>query len=256
MREEKVLAREKAVEDRERQSDEFEKGVRKKYSEKLSKQEARIMQRLEKEGGYYFFEHGGGGIAKKHVLESELKGRDDIINKMKDTVMEVQQEKASLEEQRVILSKRKLNVDKEKKELDSKLKKEKSKRFKLEMNIKERLQKQHFVVLESGGMLATPSHVQVEMKVREEQLSSAREESKRKDKAIEESQTSLAAKDKVLSVKDRQLEAMRKKRKLELQNRRRHEKAELAKETTRSLSNLFFSPPFLQFFILFCAICR
>jgi len=36
LREEEVLAREKAVEDRERQSDEFEKGVRKKYSEKLS----------------------------------------------------------------------------------------------------------------------------------------------------------------------------------------------------------------------------
>ena len=48
-REKEVLAREKAVEDRERQSDEFEKGVRKKYSEKLSKQEACIMQRLEKE---------------------------------------------------------------------------------------------------------------------------------------------------------------------------------------------------------------
>jgi hypothetical protein len=107
------------------------------------------------------------------VLESELKGRDDIINEMKDAVMEVQQEKASLEEQRVALSKRKLVVDKETKELDSTLKKEKTKRFKLEINIKESLQKQNFVVLEGGGVLATPSHVQVEMKLSEGQLSSA-----------------------------------------------------------------------------------
>ena len=162
-----------------------------------------------------------------------------------------------MEEQRATLLKRKLVVDEEKKELDSTLKKEKTKRFKLEMNIKESLQKQNFVVLEGGGVLATPSHVQVEMKVREGQLSSAREESKRKDKAIEESQTSLAAKDKVLGVKDRQLEAMRKKRKLELQNARRHEKAEPAKETTRCLANALSPPPlFLQFFIRFCAICR
>jgi hypothetical protein len=233
LREEEVLARENAVKDRERQSDEFEKGVRKKYSEKLSKQEARMMQRLEKGGGYYFFEHGGGGIAKKHVLESELKGRDDMINEMKDSVMEAQQEKASLEEQRVILSKRKLVVDKEKKELDSTLKKEKTKRFNLEMNVKEILQKQNFVVLEGGGVLATPSHVEAEMKVREDKLSSAIEKCNSKDRVITDSLKSLAAKDKVLSAKDQQLAAFRKKRKGERQHARRQEKLELEKQTTR-----------------------
>jgi hypothetical protein len=233
LREEKVLARKKAVEDRERQSDEFEKGVRKKYSEKLSKQEARIMQRLEKEGGFYFFEHGGGGIAKKHVLESELKGRDNIINEMKDAVMEAQQEKASLEDERVILSKRKLDVDKEKKELDSKLKKEKTKRYKMEMTTKDTLQKQDYVFLESGGVLATPSHAQIEMKVREDQLSSAIEKCNSKDRVIADSLTSLAAKDKVLSAKDEQLAAFRKKRKGERQHARRQEKSELEKQTTR-----------------------
>lgn len=77
LREEKVVEREKAVEQRELQSDQFEKSIRKKYSEKLSKQEALIMKRLEKEGGFYFFVHGGGGIAKKNVMEAELKGRED-----------------------------------------------------------------------------------------------------------------------------------------------------------------------------------
>ena len=165
LREEEVLARENAVKDRERQSDEFEKGVRKKYSEKLSKQEALIMKRLEKEGGYYFFEHGGGGIARTNVLEAELKGRDEIINGLKDAVMEVQDQKAELEEQKESLSKRKLDVDKEKKEIDSVLKKEKNKRYKLEMTVKEQLEKQGFVALESGGLIATPSHAQVELEV-------------------------------------------------------------------------------------------
>jgi hypothetical protein len=252
-----VGLREKAASERERKSDEFEKGVRKKYSKKLSNQEALIMRRLEKEGGYYFFEHGTGGVAKTHVLETELEGRDGIINGMKGVVMEVQDQKAELEEQKELLSKRKLDVDKEKKGLDSALRrKEKNKRYKLEMDVKENLEKQGFVALESGGLIATPSHAKVELQVREEQLSSAREESKRKDMYIAESLKSLADKDKVLSAKDRQLEAMRKKRKLEGQNRRRHEKAELAQETTRCLTTFFFSPLNPQFLIPLCALCR
>ena len=107
---------------RERQADQFEEGIRKKYSTKLSKQEALIMKRLEKEGGFYFFEHGGGGIAKNDVMEAELKGREDIIIGMKDMAMEVQVEREEL-------IKRKLEVDQQKRDIDSIIRKEKSKRY-------------------------------------------------------------------------------------------------------------------------------
>ena len=180
---EEVKKREVAVKEREDNVLKVVEKVKREYSGKLRKQEAKIRDCLHKQG-YAAFEYVGGRIAMSHVLEAELKGRDDIINEMKDTVMEAQQEKASLAEQRVILSKRKLDVDKEKKELDSKLKKEKTKRFKLEMKIKDSLQRQNFVVLESGGVLTTPSHIQVEMKVREEQLSSTIEKCKSKDIVI------------------------------------------------------------------------
>ena len=127
--------------------------------------------------------------------------------------------------------------------MDSKLKKEKTKRFKLEMKIKDSLQRQNFVVLESGGVLTTPSHIQVEMKVREEQLSSTIERCKSKDVVIAGSLASLAAQDKVLGVKEQQLAVLRKKRKHERQCARRREKSELDQQTTRYLIN---PPPSLS----------
>ena len=239
---EEVKKREVAVKEREDNVLKVVEKVKREYSGKLRKQEAKIRDCLHKQG-YAAFEYVGGGVVMSHVLEAELKGRDDIINEMKDTVMEAQQEKASLAEQRVFLSKRKLDVDKEEKKLDSKLKKEKTKRFKLEMKIKGSLQRQNFVVLESGGVLTTPSHIQVEMKVREEQLSSTIEKCKSKDIVIAGSLASLAAQDKVLSVKEQQLAVLRKKRKHERQCARRREKSELHQQTTGYLIN---SPPSLS----------
>lgn len=160
--------------------------------------------------------------------------------------MEVQVKKAQLRQQKELLSKRKLEVEQQKKGIDSVIRKEKSKRYKLEMNVKENLERHGFVALESGGVIATPSHAKVELQVREEQLSSAREESKSKDLAIAKCLVSLAAKDKVLNVKERQLLTLRKKRKLEAQTRRRHEKAVLAKTTCRCDMISILSPVFLS----------
>ena len=167
-----VLSREEDARKRESTVEGEIKGVRKKYSKELSGLEARIKETLNKQG-FVFFEHTGGGVAMASAMATELKGRDEVIQSMKDVVTAAKTEKEEAESEKEALEVMRQNVERAQKDLDNFKRKEKEMRLKLEGNIVERMEKEGAVVLERGGVMTTPHQMAVDMKVRSEQLSSA-----------------------------------------------------------------------------------
>ena len=130
------------------------KGVTKKYSKELSGLEARIKDSLYKQG-YVFFEHTGGGVAMDSIIATELRGRDEVIQSMKDIVVAAKTEKEEAETEKAALEVMRQKVERAQKDLDSFKRKGKKMRLKLEGNIVERLEKEGAVVLQRGGVMAT-----------------------------------------------------------------------------------------------------
>ena len=144
-----------------------------------------------------------------------LLSRCVAIQSMKDVVMAAKTEKEEAEAWQKALEVIQKNVESAQKNLDKFKRTEKERRLKLEGNIVERLEKKGAVVLEGGGVLATPHQMKVEMKVRSQQLSSATEELRKVKKELDSTKSET---EKELRKKDTQLQSFRRARKNRLQN--------------------------------------
>jgi DNA repair exonuclease SbcCD ATPase subunit len=164
------------------------------------------------------------------VVATELKGRDEAIQSMKDVVMAAKTEKEEAEARKKALEVIQKNVESAQKNLDKFKSTEKERRLKLEGNIVERLEKKGAVVLEGGGVLATPHQMKVEMKVRSQQLSSATEELRKVKKELDSTKSET---EKELRKKDTQLQSFRRARKTRLQNETRNLAREMKSQSPR-----------------------
>ena len=229
--------KEREADEREGKLEAFEKGVRTKYSDKLSKLEAKIMSRLERGGGYYFFEHSGGGVAREGVMETELKSRDQVVEDMKDQVEEATRVKREVELEKEALRVLNAQVKQAKVDLEKLKRTEIKKRLELERKIEDRFVKNGAVVLEqSGKTVVTPNQVVMELAAREEQLQSSARREKEKaallESAKEKHSKEVAEKDREIKRQAKQLKAFR----LAQRTRLQKEKRNLARELKNSKS--------------------
>ena len=108
-----------------------------------------------------------------------------MIESMKGAVTAAKTEKEEAETKKEALKVMRQNVERAQKDLDNFKRKEKDLRLKLEGNIVERMEKDGAVVLERGGVMATPHQMKVDMNVRSKQLSSATEELRKIKKELD-----------------------------------------------------------------------